>query len=467
MSRFLVPLLSILEAGANLPFWCNGTTPYAVSDSEDIDVIWAQAALFSANNGSQVLGKLGMFHTALIFQQGGRSWTLEFDNAANNNPIAPPGASYYPEFLTDVETNGTLLEWKYNAARWCLTDDLMWGRDHWKQTFLKIATIKPTMFHSIFEDVIYPTNSSDPMAPPFYNVWHVRNETVREVDVVQDISCGNGAVWVRDYLMSKGVDVVPGLNVTRIQITVQDAVRVSRHDDEWGDVLNFYSNLKKVYAGEGNMIDKFINMFTVLPLQYAFDGNNQTHPYLRLQGLDLVMPEKIKFTEAPYGWGPIPGPNGPIPAPLVPSPPVPAGDFYGKPTNRNGCQPGEKVFQLPISEARGDGAIAKVCVPQCVGGPPDGTCPASSIPGFWASPNCDNPNSIIPGSDCVIRCMGNIMCNHKAGEECFIGPKQIGSLGVCLYRFKDSGSHVPGGADGLAMRPWHEVYPNGINATMV
>jgi hypothetical protein len=455
MSRFALPLSWIFAVDANLPHWCNGTTPLAVGENDDIDVIWAQAALFSANNGSQALGKLGMFHTALIFQQADRTWTLEFDNAANNNPFAPPGASYYPEFSEDQDTNSTKMEWKWNAARWCLTDDLMWGQDHWKQSFKTIATITPKMFHGIFEDVIYPTNSSDPMAPPFYNVWHVKNETVRHVDVVQDVSCGNGAVWVRDYLMSKGVDVVPHLNVTRIHVTVQDASRVGPLDDEWGTVVDFYKKMKNVYAGTGNMIDKFISMFKVLPLKYAYDGNNATHPYLRLQGMDLVLPEKIKYEEAPYGWGPIPGPNGPIPAPPVPAPPVAPGDFYGKPDYRNQCQPGEKVFQLPISEARGDGAIAKVCVPQCVGGPPDGTCPTHSNPGFWDTPNCNNPDSIIPGSDCVIRCMTNLGCDKKKGAECYIGPKQIGALGICMYRFTDSGSHMP--TSGMTVTPWDQV----------
>jgi len=413
---------------------------------------------FSANNGSEALGKLGLFHTALIFKQGNQTWTLEFDNAATST--GPPGAGYYPE-ISHLVGGKAKLEWKYNAARWCLTNGLMWGRDHWKKTFDEIATITPKIFEGIFTDVIAPINSSVPSDGPFYNIWHVRNETVREVDVVQDITCGNGAIWVRDYLLSKGVVVKPGQKVTRVHVTVQDATRVGPLDDEWDSVVKFYSDLSQVFAGTGNMIDKMLHMFSALPLKFAFNGNNITHPYLKLHGLDLVLPEKIRFEEAPTPWGPIPGPDGPIPAPPVPTPPVPPGPYYGKPTKFNGCQPGEEVFQLPISDLRGDGAIAKVCAPQCVGGPPDGICPdaPANATGFWSKPNCNNPNSILPGSDCVLRCMTNVGCNTEFGAECFIGPKQIGKLGICMYRIKDQATNSSDLiARGLpVVSPWNAI----------
>merc|ERR1719246_308173 len=97
------------------------------------------------------------------------------------------------------------------------------------------------------------------------------------------------------------------------------------------------------------MIDKFLAMLNFLPLRYVYDGNNVTHPYLKLEGLDAFLPEKIRYEIAPKSWGPIPGPHGPIPAPPTPAPPpAPAGDFYGKPTTDNQCQPGEQLFQVSI-----------------------------------------------------------------------------------------------------------------------
>jgi len=45
-----------------------------------VDVIFGQAALSSHNPQiNQSLGNIGLFHTATVFKQGDKYWTLEFD----------------------------------------------------------------------------------------------------------------------------------------------------------------------------------------------------------------------------------------------------------------------------------------------------------------------------------------------------------------------------------------------------
>lgn len=332
------------------------------------------------------------------------------------------------------------LIWDRNAARWCLTKGILWGTDHWKKSYEIIASIPRSMFFGIDKDLIQPTNSSDPLAPPLYNTWHVWKRTPKDLDVSTDVTCANGAGWVRDYLLAQGVSVTGTQRITRVEVNVEDVDRVGPESDEWSDVVSFYQGLQGCFQG-ASMVDNMLALLNALPLKYAYEPSNRTHPYLKLKGLDGFLPEKIRYKKAPIMWGPIPGPNGPIPAPPPPpAPPLEPRPFYNKPDDYLRCQPGEELFQVPIL----DGEIARVCAPTCPEGPPDGTCPdaPSGATGFWDKPNCNNPNSIIPGSDCVLRCDGllsAIECDGAGGAECF-GSSGFGLLGVCMYRMTDDGS---------------------------
>jgi len=415
-----LPALALAE----LSHWCEGMAmgDVQLQDDADVEVIWAQAALFSANNGSTILGNFGLFHTAVVFKQGDLAWTLEFDNSATNMETSPSGAGYYP-VIDEVEA---ALSWDYNAARWCLTTGVLHTVDHWKQSYKTIATISPSRFQSIFTDLVEPTNSSDSTAPPFYNMWHIWTRTPQDLEFVPDITCASGAIWIRDYLVSHGFNITEDLKATRIHIPVDSVSRVGPSDSEWPDVITFYKGLRQVFAGSGNMIDKFLSLLNTLPLSYAFDGNNATHPYLKLEG-QRFLPDN-SYEKIPLGL-PIPGPNGLIPAPPTPPPPpVASGDFYGKPDAYNQCQPGENLFQVLIS----GGGLAKVCTPQCSGGNPDGVCPASDY-GWWEVPNCDNQDPMIPLADCLIRC-GPIPFLCAAGQDCF---GLSGFLGICMYTFDE------------------------------
>lgn len=298
------------------------------------------------------------------------------------------------------------------------------------------------------------------MASPLYSMWHVAFRVPQDMQVMSDVTCGNGAVWVRDYLLGKGANLTLGQHVTRVEVNVEDTdtepgvVRVGPMDAEWKDVVDFFKGFEKLFAGSSNIIDKMLAMFASLPLRYVYDLNNETHPYLKLVSSSTLLPERIRYKKAPEPWGPIPGPAGPIPAPPAPPrPPVPAGPLYGKPDAYLRCQPGEEVLQVPII----DGTIARVCTPQCSGGGPDGTCPDASsfAPGYWRTPNCKNPNSQIPVNDCVLRCGGlfpNNQCDKGGGAECFLADEfGGGALGVCMYAMKDDDISV-GGVRGAAYR---------------
>jgi len=339
------------------------------------------------------------------------------------------------------------LLWDKSAARWCMTKGILWGVDHWKKSYEVIGSISRSIFFDTHNHLIEPTNSTNSMAAPIYNAWHVWKRTPQDEDIVTDYTCGNGAVWVRDYLLSRGVDITGEQRVTRIEVNVDSVDRVGPKDQEWTDVVNFYKSLQDCFSGGGNMVDKMLALLNALPLQYAYEPSNHTHPYIKLKGLDSFLPEKIRFKKAPIMWGPIPGVPTPPPPPL---PPLVTGPKYGKPDNYLRCQEGEELFQVPIV----DGQIGRVCAPQCSGGPPDGTCPDApkDAPGFWDKPNCDNPKSVIPGLDCVLRCGGvlpDLLCAPDA--ECFasadFGDKGLLNLGVCMYRMDDDGTDGDAGSD--------------------
>merc|ERR1711976_527108 len=125
-----------------------------------------------------------------------------------------------------------------------------------------------------------PTNSTNSMAAPIYNAWHVWKRTPQDEDIVADYTCGNGAVWVRDYLLSRGVSISGEQRVTRIEVNVDAVDRVGPKDQEWKDVVTFYKSLQDCFSGDGNMVDKMLALLNALPLQYEYEPSNHTHPYI-------------------------------------------------------------------------------------------------------------------------------------------------------------------------------------------
>jgi len=121
-------------------------------------------------------------------------------------------ADLFPLVETD-ETGKVSLHWRNNGAGWCLSEGLLWGRDHWKKSFEVIATITPEIFHDIFVDVVEPRNSSDPMPVPFYNKPYLP-ETGSDTSVGGGFAA-NGDLMHRFYLAT---DLTPPSPTSRGRI---------------------------------------------------------------------------------------------------------------------------------------------------------------------------------------------------------------------------------------------------------
>jgi len=253
-----------------------------------VDVMVVQAPLFSTNpKVGQKLKHLKMFHTALVFAQTledeRRHWTLEFDFIAGSifNGIAP------------VIANGTMV-WN-NDARYCLTRGILWERDHWTQAFDQVHRLTADQARRLFQEFIFPFNSSAPGSFPQYELWRLRtppsnadggqlSSDERKIQI-HDVTCADGVTWVLHFIeASLGVVRAEKYQLLASTVAVDaDALEEVDHTDPnvWADLIRCYENVNDIFHGAG-IFRKFWDAHKVLSMQYIYDTNS--HKYYRIIG---------------------------------------------------------------------------------------------------------------------------------------------------------------------------------------
>lgn len=257
-----------------------------------ISVIVAQAALFSNSPTiKQKLGFFGLFHTALVFRQdvqgGERYWTLEFDSTTNVLGATLP------------HMNGTQLTWE-NDARYCLTQGILWGREHWGKTFEVVAKIHRHNATRLFERFLLPLNRTAHHTWPLYQLWHVVTRGHPHESLIEDLTCGNGVNWALHYLNEvMGIPLVHGfrLRYTRIDINAVNATPVNRQNAaDWHRVVEYFKGMAFVVGRGARTLERIIEFLMLMPVAYIYDGNSNT--YYKLHGNRFLW-IRPRFIEAP------------------------------------------------------------------------------------------------------------------------------------------------------------------------
>jgi len=289
--------------------WCGGSGVGSLSDS-NVSVIYAQAPLFSTNPSiGGALGQIGLHHTAIVFQQDSTYWTLEFDLTAQNKD----GHSISSGFLPDVD--GLELLWD-NQARWCLTDGLLHGQEHWVTRFESFAQILPTKFEQLMTEFVPSLNGTTAESVAVgYNLFRIVD--IGGNELVPDVTCANGAIWLRDYLESEGMAIDPnfGFAVTRLDIQVGSISEVTSADlEQWQELVDFYMQFRGLFENSTMSIYGKISAVTAaFPLQFVYDSNK--NKYFKLNNCATI--PSPRFENAPSVW-PLPFPFGPKTTTVVP-----------------------------------------------------------------------------------------------------------------------------------------------------
>jgi hypothetical protein len=138
------------------PFCYNGVPMPMIDDGSVVEVTFLSAPLLSVTYGPLPGELTGAYHNALLFSSEGKNWTLEFDAAAGMGNAVLPKVRLNSVLLlcehslksrTELATAtpsqldvGSSLLWA-NDARFCLTEGILMGRDHWKSAFLSFTRV--------------------------------------------------------------------------------------------------------------------------------------------------------------------------------------------------------------------------------------------------------------------------------------------------------------------------------------
>jgi len=263
------------------PFCLDGISAPDFSRDSQVDVIFAQAPLFSTNPKiGEKLGLLNLFHSSLLFAQGEgasrRYWTLEFDFIGGNLI-----RGLIPEIVVNQSSHVESLEW-HSAARYCLTNGLLWTRKHWSKRFDVLMSLPADDAARAFHDFMSAYNStSSNDAGAQYQLWRVAKTNIWgdvEATFVKDTTCADGAVWFAHYLstIAKVGSAAPiDLRATVVVVEATHVEAVNTNDvDEWRNIVDFYKKLTDLTSGNSSIVHKLVVLAEVFfERKYVYDSN--------------------------------------------------------------------------------------------------------------------------------------------------------------------------------------------------
>jgi len=254
--------------------WDNSRDP-------NIEVIYAQAPLFSTNPKIGQKGRfLNMYHTAIALRQTvtvpavqQKYWTLEFDVQSG---------SVVDGSLPRID--GETLSWD-NEARFCLTEGLLHGREHWTTSFDSVALITGVHARATLEQAVYRFNGTGTKTKPFYGLWNIKPRRSTS-PTIRDVTCGDGANWFLHHIQSElKIPLVPWfkLKVSKANIHARELVPVDTSNPaEWSRMVQYYKKQTEFVKGGVSMFERFLAFVATFPCKYVYDANEDI--YYRIYG---------------------------------------------------------------------------------------------------------------------------------------------------------------------------------------
>jgi len=294
-----LPFLSFVngfcENGIGMPSFAkdNGTA--------SVDVIVVQAALLSINPKiGQLFGRMNWYHTALVFKQidgagQDRYWTLEFDATVEGSTFA----------ASVPAIDGDNLTWGNTDARFCLTDGILWGRDHWKKSWDTAMSLTAAQARRTFREAVAPINASQHGEGPQYQLFAVE-ATKREGGalLLKDMTCGDGVSWFLYYASTLNHVAVRRdfrLRTTRILFKAKDVVAIDSNNPEWHSVMvRSYNELIRFFSGP--ILTKPLAFVHYVPARGLYDTNSGVYYRIHHHAGDFVHFEYVQVPICATPW---------------------------------------------------------------------------------------------------------------------------------------------------------------------
>lgn len=294
------------DPGFDYAFCHHGIGPKADFSDEPVEVIFAQAPLFSTNPKIGDKGKyFNLYHTAIVLAQGAdktrRYWTLEFDFTGGSIL-----SSIVPEFKLDIFKPGHLDMVWHNDARYCLEHGLKWGMKHWSKRFEVVTTISASQAAQTFTDFVGGVNKTEPDTKPAYQLWRVAKKWPDSEVLVQDMTCADGALWFFHHLATVHNATLPPsfeFHATATIINAETVVPVNMKDGKAVDKMAVYFKIMKDFiAAKKPMWERLLDVLLLVhdEKKYVYDSNNQI--YYEVTG------NKLPFISFQYAHYPLMGP---------------------------------------------------------------------------------------------------------------------------------------------------------------
>jgi len=239
-----------------------------------VDIILAQAPLFSVNPAiGKKMGWIGMYHSAIILAQNERFWTLEFAAVTNVLSTALP------------TIRGDELTWS-NDARYCITEGILWGREHWSETYDVVMTVNSAHARRAISDFVGSINTTSHGSKPQYQMFKVVSDGLFEQKktLIDDITCSQGIVWFLDYIARVlGVPPRKGfkLRLTSTEVHARSVELVNTTvEKEWADVVDYFKHMASLAEGASPL--QIVWRLATLKIKYIYDANDEV--YYRIHG---------------------------------------------------------------------------------------------------------------------------------------------------------------------------------------
>lgn len=300
-------LLGVGQSGIVYPFCSDGVSKADFADNEAVEVIFAQAPLFSSNPKFGDKGKyLNLFHTTIILSQGAgatrRYWTLEFDYMKPNvlHSLAP-----YDFNLNLSAPGGVTMVWD-NDIRYCLNEGIKWGRKHWSKSFEVIFTVTSEQAKEAMSNFVGKMNTTTSGNKPQYQVWRVATRWPEQKMLLQDTTCADGANWFLHHFMKVHKAIPPPGFEFKGTVTYLNAESIRPVDmNDWIQVdkmVLWYKVMADMIAPHHSILRRGIDALALLnqEIKYVYDAN--TEVYYEVLG------NKFPWFSYQYAHYPIQGP---------------------------------------------------------------------------------------------------------------------------------------------------------------
>jgi len=290
------------QAGFSYPFCTDGISKADLAENEAVEVIFAQAPLFSTNPSIGQKGKyLNLYHTCIVLAQGAgssrRYWTLEFDFTGGDVL-----KSIIPQFHLNLSAPGGVSMVWHNDARYCLTEGIKWGEQHWTKNFQILFDVTAAQVQQTFTDLVSVVNTTAVDTKPEYQLWRVAKKSPDSSMLVQDMTCADGALWFLHHLKTVHKAIFPPTFEFRGTATILNADHVKKVDmSDWKavDKMALYFKIMADLVGANkSMAHRLIDVLLLVheSKKYVYDSNMQV--YYELSGNNLPW---IWFEYAQYG----------------------------------------------------------------------------------------------------------------------------------------------------------------------